>query len=37
MTQMYQTYGLKVSMGNRGNTKNIAVVLRFELRSDKVV
>lgn len=37
MTQMHKTYGLKVSIGNWRNTKNKAVVLRFELRSDKVL
>ena len=37
MTRMHQTYGLKVSKGNWRNTKNRAVVLRFELRSDKVL
>ena len=37
MTRTHQTYGLKVSIGNWRNTKNRAVVLRFELRSDKVL
>ena len=37
MTRMHQTYGLKVSIGNWRNTKSRAVVLRFELRSDKVL
>ena len=37
MTEMHQTYGLRVSIRNWRNTKNIAVVLRFELRSDKLM